>query len=48
MDSYDFTGNDIKNLILGRSDGNIEVYTLNILDAFDTPIQIYLMVMHKT
>nr|XP_022903425.1 Bardet-Biedl syndrome 7 protein homolog isoform X1 [Onthophagus taurus] len=34
--SYDITGDGNKNLFLGRNDGNIEIYTINILDELDT------------
>lgn len=35
--SYDLTKNGANNLVIGRSDGNIEVYTINILDKIDRP-----------
>lgn len=41
MDSYDFLGNDLKNLVIGKNDGNIEVYSFNINDNLDKPILIY-------
>lgn len=45
MDSYDLTGDGVPNLILGRQDGSIEVYTLNILDENDTPNLIFTYVI---
>ncbi|KAJ8912894.1 hypothetical protein NQ315_011217 [Exocentrus adspersus] len=35
MDSYDMSGNGTKNLIIGREDGTIEVFQINIYDATD-------------
>lgn len=35
------TGNGTKNLIVGRQDGNIEVYNINIDDPVDIPISIF-------
>ncbi|XP_030747216.1 Bardet-Biedl syndrome 7 protein homolog [Sitophilus oryzae] len=41
MDTYDMTGNGTKNLILGRQDGNIEVYYVNVHDAMDATYIIF-------
>ncbi|XP_019866840.1 Bardet-Biedl syndrome 7 protein homolog [Aethina tumida] len=43
IDTYDLTGNGNKNLIVGRQDGNVEVYNLNMFDPLDKPILIYEM-----
>lgn len=45
IDTYDLTGNGNKNLIVGRQDGNVEVYNLNMFDPLDKPILIYEMVL---
>lgn len=47
IDSYDFTENGSKNLIIGRTDGNIEAYAFNITDLNDTPILLYIIVCSK-
>lgn len=44
IDSYDLTGTGVKNLIVGRQDGNVEVYNVNINDNLDTAVLIYLNV----
>lgn len=36
--------NENKNLVLGRQDGNIEVYVVNIENEMDIPKLVYLMV----
>ncbi|EFA01565.1 Bardet-Biedl syndrome 7 protein homolog-like Protein [Tribolium castaneum] len=41
VDSYDMTSSGTKNLILGRQDGTIEVYVINVNDNLDAPILIY-------
>ncbi|XP_018568735.1 Bardet-Biedl syndrome 7 protein homolog [Anoplophora glabripennis] len=35
MDSYDLIGNGTKNLVIGRQDGSVEVFQVNVLDAMD-------------
>ncbi|KAF7270542.1 hypothetical protein GWI33_016498 [Rhynchophorus ferrugineus] len=42
IDSYDMTGNGSKNLILGRQDGNIEVYYVNIYDPHDSAYLLFI------
>ncbi|KRT79649.1 hypothetical protein AMK59_8765, partial [Oryctes borbonicus] len=42
MHSYDLTGDGVKNLIIGRNDGNLEMYSVNILDETDGPIIIFI------
>ncbi|KAJ8951664.1 hypothetical protein NQ318_012205 [Aromia moschata] len=41
LDSYDLYGNGVKNLIVGRTDGNVEVYQVNVRDAMDPSKMIY-------
>ncbi|XP_045478610.1 Bardet-Biedl syndrome 7 protein homolog isoform X2 [Harmonia axyridis] len=41
IDSYDLTGDGNKNIILGKQDGNIEIYNINISDSNDTSILIF-------
>ncbi|CAG9766610.1 unnamed protein product [Ceutorhynchus assimilis] len=41
IDSYDMTGNGAKNLILGRQDGNIEIYYVNVHDNMDSTCLIF-------
>ncbi|KAJ3657514.1 hypothetical protein Zmor_009310 [Zophobas morio] len=41
LDTYDMTGNGTKNLVLGRQDGTIEVYIINVNDKMDSSILIY-------
>lgn len=41
VDTYDMTNNGSKNLILGRQDGSIEVFIININDKLDAPVIIY-------
>lgn len=48
MDSYELTGDGVPNLILGRQDGSIEVYNVNILDENDTPVLIFTHVIVYT
>lgn len=38
------TGNGNNNLIIGRQDGNIEVYMVNIEDMTDVPSSIFIYV----
>ncbi|KAJ8944863.1 hypothetical protein NQ314_009353, partial [Rhamnusium bicolor] len=45
IDSYDLSGNGTKNLIIGRQDGNIEVYQVNIHDTMDSSRLIFLYVI---
>ncbi|KAL1505873.1 hypothetical protein ABEB36_005330 [Hypothenemus hampei] len=42
MDSYDMSGNGQKNLILGRQDGNVEIYYVNVQDEMDSTSLIFL------
>lgn len=44
IDSYDMTGNGGKNLILGRQDGNIEIYYINLRDEMDATSLIFVEV----
>ncbi|XP_050308096.1 Bardet-Biedl syndrome 7 protein homolog isoform X2 [Anthonomus grandis grandis] len=41
MDSYDMTGNGTKNLILGRQNGRIEIYSINVHDNMDATSLIF-------
>lgn len=41
------TGNGAKNVILGRQDGTIEVYNVNVRDALDSSILIYTLVSNN-
>ncbi|CAH0560889.1 unnamed protein product [Brassicogethes aeneus] len=41
IDSYDLTGNSAKNLIIGRQDGNVEVYNINLFDVADKPVLLF-------
>ncbi|XP_068907329.1 Bardet-Biedl syndrome 7 protein homolog isoform X1 [Tenebrio molitor] len=41
LDAYDMTGNGTKNLIVGRQDGTIEAYIINVADKMDASILIY-------
>ncbi|XP_056636880.1 Bardet-Biedl syndrome 7 protein homolog [Diorhabda sublineata] len=41
MDSYDLNGEGIKQLIIGRQDGSIEVYQVNVEDPLEVPKIIY-------
>lgn len=47
IDSYNLSESDTKNLIVGRQDGTIEVYLINIEDKADFPKLIYLYVIMK-
>ncbi|KAL3267317.1 hypothetical protein HHI36_011448 [Cryptolaemus montrouzieri] len=42
IDSYDLTGDGNNNLIVGKQDGNIEIYNINIADQNDTSFLIFL------
>ncbi|XP_066257169.1 Bardet-Biedl syndrome 7 protein homolog [Euwallacea similis] len=42
IESYDMSGGGTKNLILGRQDGNIEIYSVNMRDKMDTTSLIFL------
>ncbi|XP_017775977.1 PREDICTED: Bardet-Biedl syndrome 7 protein homolog [Nicrophorus vespilloides] len=41
LNCYDFTKDGINNLIIGRNDGNIEVYTIHISDPMDQAVLIF-------
>ncbi|XP_044255366.1 Bardet-Biedl syndrome 7 protein homolog [Tribolium madens] len=41
VDTYDMTSGGTKNLILGRQDGTIEVYVINVNDKLDSSVLIY-------
>ncbi|KAK9870809.1 hypothetical protein WA026_009769 [Henosepilachna vigintioctopunctata] len=41
IDSYDLTGDSNRNIIIGKQDGNIEIYNINISDPNDTSLQIF-------
>lgn len=41
IDTYDMTGDGIPNLIIGRQDGSIEVFTINTTDEAEVPSLIY-------
>lgn len=40
IDTYDMTGDETQNLIIGRQDGSIEVYTMDLLQT-ETPRLLY-------
>ncbi|XP_066154272.1 Bardet-Biedl syndrome 7 protein homolog isoform X2 [Euwallacea fornicatus] len=42
IESYDMSGGGTKNLILGRQDGNIEIYNVNMHDEMDKTSLIFL------
>lgn len=41
IQSYDLTGDGNKNLIIGRNDGNIEIYSIDVTDEIDGPILVF-------
>ncbi|XP_044749136.1 Bardet-Biedl syndrome 7 protein homolog [Coccinella septempunctata] len=41
IDSYDLTGDGNNNLVIGKQDGNIEIYNINISDPNDASLLIF-------
>ncbi|KAI4462734.1 bardet-biedl syndrome 7 protein [Holotrichia oblita] len=42
IESHDLTGDSIKNIIIGRNDGNLEIYSASITDEIDEPVIIFI------